>query len=233
MMGISTDTLIKSAATIIYENQGQFSYRFIHLLLNNKLDSDYLTKVAQLLALSTVVYKIPFFEDNICKFRAFNECFQDAITFYNSNKAEVEIIEASECGCVSWMDEVVLPELHYSDNTHQCLQSGAGGDKPDLADNDGNTYEVKRNYFTAGSRSSLHDANFLINCSNHVIELFDRSLPNWEIQIPVRFKQVLSPKYVFPDWLTAEAAWYLSSGTLIPEVLKVLEHEYIDFQWRE
>lgn len=227
---ITKDKIVKNTVDLIRENDGKLSYIYLSDLFNNKLELSYEEKLYILHMMAVIAYKIPYYENGKKLYRLITEAFQDALTFYNSNKAEAEIIFKSEQALVDWASGKVLPELHYSANTHTFFESGTGGDTPDLIDEDGITYEVKRNYFTAGSRSSLHKANYLINCSNHVIELYDRSIPNWEIQIPIRFRNVLSPKVVgVPEWVNEDDKELLISGELIEEIANKAEE--LGFHW--
>ncbi len=227
---ITRDKIVKNTVDFIIKNEGRLSYLYLSDLFGNKLSLSYEEKLYILHMMAVIAYKIPYYENGKKFYRLITEAFQDALTFYNSNKAEAEIIFKSKNALVDWAAGKVLPELHYAENSHDFFESGTGGGIPDLIDEDGVTYEVKRNYFTAGSRSSLHKANYLINCSNHVIELYDRSLPNWEIQIPARFRNVLSPKVVgMPKWVNDEDAKLLISGELIEEIANKAEE--LGFTW--
>lgn len=221
---ITKDKIIKNTTDFLVKNEGRISYIYLSDLFCGKLKLSYIEKLCVLHAMAVIAYKIPYYENNQKLYRLATEAFQDALTFYNSNKAEAEIIFKSKNALVDWGAGKILPELHYSENSHDFFESGTGGGIPDLMDEDGITYEVKRNYFTAGSRSSLHKADYLINCSNHVIELYDRSLPNWEGQIPARFRKVLSPKVVgVPEWVNEEDVKLLTSGELIEEIANKAE----------
>ena len=227
---ITKDEIVKNTVDLIIKNNGRLSYLYLADLFGNKLSLSYEEKLYILHMMAVIAYKIPYYENGKKFYRLITEAFQDALTFYNSNKAESEIIFKSKKALVDWAAGKVLPELHYAENSHDFFESGTGGGIPDLIDEDGITYEVKRNYFTAGSRSSLHKANYLINCSNHVIELYDRSLPNWEIQIPARFRNVLSPKVVgVPEWVNEDDKELLTSGKLIEEIANKAEE--LGFQW--
>jgi hypothetical protein len=227
---ITRDKIVKNTVDFIIKNEGRLSYLYLSDLFGNKLSLSYEEKLYILHMMAVIAYKIPYYENGKKFYRLITEAFQDALTFYNSNKAEAEIIFKSKNALVDWAAGKVLPELHYAENSHDFFESGTGGGIPDLIDEDGVAYEVKRNYFTAGSRSSLHKANYLINCSNHVIELYDRSLPNWEIQIPARFRNVLSPKVVgIPEWVNDEDAKLLISGELIEEIANKAEE--LGFTW--
>ena len=227
---VTKDEIIKNTVDLIIKNNGKLSYLYLADLFGNKLSLSYEEKLYILHMMAVIAYKIPYYENSKKFYRLITEAFQDALTFYNSNKAEAEIIFKSKNALVDWAAGKVLPELHYAENSHDFFESGTGGSIPDLVDEDGVTYEVKRNYFAAGSRSSLHKANYLVNCSNHVIELYDRSLPNWEIQIPARFRHVLSPKVVgVPEWVNEDDKEFLTSGKLIKEIASKAEE--LGFVW--
>lgn len=227
---ITKDEIVKNIVNLIIKNNGRLSYLYLADLFNNKLSLSYEEKLYILHMMAVVAYKIPYYENDKKFYRSITEAFQDALTFYNSNKAEAEIIFKSKNVLVDWAAGKVLPELHYAENSHDFFESGTGGSIPDLIDEDGVTYEVKRNYFTVGSRSSLHKADFLINCSNHIIELYDLSMPNWEIQIPARFRNVLSPKVIgVPEWVNEEDKELLTSGELIEEIANKVEE--LGFVW--
>ena len=227
---ITKEEIIENTVNFIIMHKGRISYKYLFDLFKDKHNLSYIKKLCILYAMSVIAYKIPYYKNNEKLYRSTAEAFQDSLTFYNSNKAEVEIILKSKKALVDWAAGKVLPELKYADESHEFFESGTGGGIPDLIDEDGLTYEVKRNYFTAGSRSSLHKADYLINCSNHVIELYDRNLPNWEVQIPARFRNVLSPKVVgVPEWVSEEDRELLVSGELIEEIVNKLEE--LCFNW--
>lgn len=227
---IAKDKIVENTTKLIIKNDGKISYLYLSDLFNDRLELSYEDKLYVLYMMAVIAYKIPYYVNNKKFYRSATEAFQDALTFYNSNKAESEIIFKSKNAIVNWEAGKVLPELNYAENSHVFFGSGTGGDIPDLVDDNGITYEVKRNYFTAGSRSSLHTADYLINCSNHVIELYDLSLPNWEGQIPVRFRNILSPKVIgVPKWVDTEDKALLISGELIKEIANKVEE--FGFQW--
>ena len=228
---VTKDDILRNTVELILKHDGKISYNYLSDLFCERLPhTPYIRKLCVLYSMSVIAYKIPYYVNGKKLYRTTAEAFNDALTFYNSNKAEAEIITKSKSTLMDLVSGKVLPELEYTDNSHTFFESGTGGGMPDLVDQNGITYEVKRNYFTAGSRSSLHKANYLINCSNHVIELYDRSLPNWEAQIPVRFRNVLSPKVVgVPDWVEAEDRELLSSGVLIDDIVNKLEE--LGFGW--
>lgn len=227
---ITRDEIVKNTVDFIIKNNGKLNYIYLSDLFGNRLELSYMEKLCVLHTMAVIAYKIPYYANNKKFYRLLTEAFQDALTFYNSNKAESEIVFKSKKVLVDWAAGKVLPELSYADNSHDFFESGTGGSTPDLIDEDGLTYEVKRNYFTAGSRSSLHKANYLINCSNHVIELYDLSIPNWELQIPARFRNVLSPKVTgVPEWVNEEDQELLISGELIKEI--ATKAEELGFQW--
>ena len=228
---ITKDDILRNTVELILKHNGKVSYSYLSDLFCNKLPhSPYIRKLCVLYMMSVIAYKIPYYANGKKLYRTTTEAFQDSLTFYNSNKAEAEIIAKSKNALIDLASGKVLPELEYSDNSHVFFESGTGGGIPDLVDKNGITYEVKRNYFTAGSRSSLHRADYLINCSNHVIELYDRSLPNWEIQTPIRYRDVLSPKITgVPEWVEEDDRELLTSGVLIDCIVCKLEE--LGFCW--
>lgn len=227
---IAEDKIVKNTVDLIVKNKGKLGYLYLTDLFGNKLNLSYEEKLYVLHMMAVIAYKIPYYINGKKFYRHTAEAFQDALTFYNSNKAEAEIIFKSQKALIDLATGKVLPELRYAENSHYFFESGTGGGIPDLVDEDGITYEVKRNYFTAGSRSSLHKADYLINCSNHVIELYDLNLPDWETQIPARFRNVLSPKVVgVPEWVNEDDKELLTSGKLIEEIAN--KAEKLDFTW--
>lgn len=227
---VTKEDIVKNTVNFLIKNDRRVGYLYLTDFFSNNIELSYLDKLSVLHAIAVIAYKIPYYVDGQKLHRLVTEAFQDALTFYNSNKAESEIIFKSKQALVDLNTGKVLPELRYAESSHDFLESGTGGSIPDLIDNDEVTYEVKRNYFTAGSRSSLHNAKYLINCSNHVIELYDRSIPNWELQIPARFRNVLSPKVVgVPEWVSVADKELLITGALIEEIAD--EVERLGFNW--
>lgn len=179
----------------------------------------------------TITYNIPWYQQGVKNIRKPDELFKDLLTFYNANKDERSIIQKSLEQPLDALTGFRLPKLRFSDQSHLGLASGTGGPLPDLVTDDGTFYEVKRNYFTAGSRSSLHKGTrYLINCTNQVIEIYDITVPKWEIQIPARFRNVLSTKITDkPTWLAEQDKELLSSGRLAPKITSQVTKE--GFSW--
>jgi hypothetical protein len=164
------DELVQLAMQLILSNNGEFNYFDIGRALAGAGNAPKDNAVL-LLAASTICHNIPYYEKGQRLTRELNECLRDVCTFYNANKAEGEIVANSRVRI--WSDLLtgfILPGLSFGDNTHYVFRSGTGGSVPDLIGTDGYTYEVKRNYRN-GSRSSLHTANYLIDCKNTTIEI--------------------------------------------------------------
>ncbi len=223
--------LISLAVQLIKTNNGEFNYIDIgKALTESNLQND---GIGLLLAISVVCHNIPYYKDNQRLIRNIDECLKDAITFYNSNKAELEIVNNS---CLKeWQDLLsgfILPKLYFGDDSHYVFKSGSGTARPDLKDAEGKTYEVKRN-FRGGSRASLHKADYLIDCLNTTIEIRKISdygsvdLDHYPI---ARFNGFLGEK--LGNTLTnvpIDIAQKLLSGELITEVERVLQEE--GFVW--
>jgi hypothetical protein len=156
-------------------------------------------------------------------------------TFYNSNKAESEIVIRSSEG--DWIDILTgyqLPKLTFGDNTHFTFKSGSGKSQADLCDETGVGYEVKRNY-RGGSRSSLHvnTAKYLIDCKNTTIEvraINKHGTVDLEGYPLGRFNGFLSNKVTEPvTRIEEDLLQLIYTGELISEIEKQLEE--IGFKW--
>lgn len=223
---INIENLISQAKQAILDNNGEYTY----LDMGRYIKGENCTPEEQavnLLALSVICHNIPYYEKNVRKIRELFECLIDTITFYNSNKAETEIVLKSNTDeKVDWLTGYKMPKLTFGDDSHYVFKSGSGGSRPDLQDETGITYEVKRNY-RGGSRASLHTAQYLIDCKNTTIEI--RPIGRYgEVDLehsPLgRFNGYLEPKILRPTALFEEELLeILLKGNLITEVEKLLE----------
>jgi hypothetical protein len=223
--------LISETALLLKSSNGQLDYSDIGEALKGRASSPSIQAV-MFLAMSVICHNIPYYVNNERHVRNLDECFRDAITFYNSNKAELEIVFKSTYGeHIDFLTNFKLPKLTFGDSSHYIFKSGSGTSRPDLVDEFGNTFEVKRNY-RGGSRSSLHKADYLIDCLNTTIEI--RKIANGTVDLdhyPIaRFNGVLSEKISTPitdiDNKIMLALW---SGELIESVEELLAEE--GFKW--
>lgn len=227
-MVITTDGIIQHAKHILKAYNGEFSYYEVgEILAGCGVTAD--EQAGLLLALSVICHNIPFYSNGQRCTRELDECLKDAITFYNANRAELDIVYNSKRK--EWTDLIsgfTLPELSFGDDTHHVFKSGTGNAKPDLKDANGLTYEVKRNYRN-GSRASLHKADYLIDCKNTTIEIRkigENQTVDLEHYPVARFNGFLSEKLTEPtNILDARTMLCLWSGELIPLVEQDLEAE--------
>jgi hypothetical protein len=226
--------LIKRTVYAILNNKGELTYNTIGRALRNEAFTSFEQAII-FIEMSVICHNIPFYVNNERRIRELFECFKDAITFYNSNKAEAEIAERShEKDWVDLLNCYKLPRLTFGDNTHVVFRSGSGRAQADLCDENGIGYEVKRDYRN-GSRSSLHTttAKYLIDCKNTAIEV--RAIDeygNVDLEyLPLgRFNGFLSSKITAPPaCMEEELLELIKSGELIPEIEKRLAEE--GFQW--
>ena len=229
------ENLIESATKAIVKHNGEMSYFDMGTALRGEANLTHFGQAVMFLEMSVICHNIPYYEKNVRKIRELFECFQDAITFYNSNKAEAETVVRS--GEKTWVDLLTgytLPRLAFGDNTHHVFKSGSGKSQADLRDDNGIGFEVKRNYRN-GSRSSLHTATakYLIDCKTTTIEVraIDES-GNVDLEhYPLgRFNGFLSDKLIRPTTnMEEELLQLIYSGELIPEVERRLAEE--GFKW--
>lgn len=231
-MVITTDSIIQYAKTLIKMYNGEIPYNDVgEILCGRGVTGN--EQAGGLLALSVICHNIPYYENGQRLIRELNECLKDAITFYNANKAELEIIFYSkEKEWTDLLSGFTLPKLSFGDDSHHVFKSGTGNSKPDLKDETGLTYEVKRNYRN-GSRASLHKADYLIDCKNTTIEIRkinENQTVDLEHYPIARFNGFLSEKLTEPtNILDARTMLRLWSGELIPLVEQDLEVE--GFVW--
>lgn len=222
--------LISCVVDSIMHHKGELSYSDIGQALRGENITSF-QQAVRFIEMSVICHNIPFYKNNKRMIRELHECFRDAITFYNSNKAESEIVSKSVED--EWIDILTgyqLPKLVFGDNTHYAFKSGSGKSQADLCDKIGVGYEVKRNY-REGSRSSLHTdtAKYLIDCKNTTIEV--RAIDeygNVDLEgYPLgRFNGLLSNKVIAPTtYIEKDLLQLIYSGELIPLVEQDLEAE--------
>ena len=222
--------LISCTVIAVLYNKGELPYNVIGRALRNENFTSF-EQALIFIEMSVICHNIPFYVNNERRIRELFECFKDAITFYNSNKAESET--AARSGEKDWVDILTgykLPKLTFGDNTHIVFRSGSGRAQADLCDEQGIGYEVKRNYRN-GSRSSLHiaTAKYLIDCNNTTIEV--RTIDEYGNVDPEgyplgRFNGFLSSKIITPiTYMEEELLQLIYSGELIPEIEKRLKEE--------
>lgn len=223
---IDKQLLIDNTVKAIKINNGQLVYDDIKKALTGETGAtaEVIATFYQMMAV--ICHNIPYYENSVRKMRGLNECFKDAITFYNANQAESEIVHKSNSD--TFIDSTTgftLPKLTFGDETHSIFKSGSGGKEPDLVDINNIKYEVKRN-FSSGSRSSLHNADYLIDCLNTTIEVRKINTDNTvdTIHPPLaRFNGFLSNKVINPVHnLDEETMQLIKSGELITEIEKQL-----------
>lgn len=222
--------LIARTVAFLKETKGQLSYDEMQDALLGKLPWTMEMYVVYFLAMSVISYNIPKFINKVEILRDLDRCFRDAITFLASNIAEKKIVHASRTGQLSgslFGQQII--NLSFYDDTHEFFTFGRGNQNPDLVDETGITYEVKLNY-EGGSPSSLHKANFLLNCKTGTVEKYpvfcDAAHPTGYANIHYspeeRFRNVLSAKITAPCEEIAQllGGWLdvIYSGELIKEV---------------
>ncbi len=227
--------LVDAVVQAILKHNGELSYFDIGMALRCGADLSPFGQAIMFIEMSVICHNIPYYDKNVRKIREFSECFQDAITFYNSNKAESEVVTRS--GEKVWVDLLTgytLPKLMFGDNTHYMFKSGSGKSQADLCDGYGVGFEVKRNYRN-GSRSSLHTATakYLVDCKTTTIEvrpIDERGNVDLEHYPLGRFNGFLSDKLVKPvTCIEEDLLNVIYSGELIPEVEKRLAE--VGFKW--
>lgn len=227
-MVITTDGVIQHAKNLIKEYKGEFSYFDVgEILCGRGVTGN--EQAGGLLALSVICHNIPYYENGQRILRNLDECLRDTITFYNANKAELEIVyNSNEKEWTDLLSGFTLPKLTFGDDSHYVFKSGSGNSRPDLKDENGLTYEVKRNYRN-GSRASLHKADYLIDCKNTTIEIRkidENQTVDLEHYPIARFNGFLSEKLTEPaNILDPRTMLRLWSGELIPLVEQDLEAE--------
>ena len=227
--------LISCVVDAIISHNGEMSYFDIGKALRGEADLTPFRQAVMFIEMSVICHNIPYYVNNERKIRELFEAFRDAITFYNANKDESEIVlKSSEKALTDALSGYTLPRLALGDGTHRVFRSGSGTNKADLRDANDVGYEVKRNY-RSGSRSSLHlaTAKYLIDCKNTTIEV--RAIDahgNVDLEsYPLgRFNSFLSSKITTPTtYMEDELLQLIYSGELIPEIEKRLAEE--GFKW--
>ena len=229
------EDLITAVVKDILEHCGERTYFDIGKALRGEACLTAYGQALIFIEISVICHNIPFYVNNERRIRELFECFKDAITFYNANKDEYEIVlKSGEKKLEDLLSGYTLPRLWLGDDTHRVFRSGSGKSQADLCDANGVGYEVKRDYRN-GSRSSLHTATakYLIDCKNTTIEVRDiRADGSVDLEsYPLgRFNGVLSNKIVKPTTcMEDDLLQLIYSGELIPEIENRLAKE--GFKW--
>lgn len=219
--------LIKTVAENYKKHNGLLAYADIKTVLEGNSNMTPFDEAAFCIEASVITHQIPLWENRQQKERLPKTCFSSVITFTNSYKDEGELIEKSSAGFGTNIlyTGFELPKLTYGEDSHDFLHPGSGTSVPDFVGADGKTYEAKYE-FTKGSPSGLHNADYLINCTNPGIAVY--SIPEYAdvdvSQSPLaRYTGVLTrrlDKYKLTcgdDFLAL-----IESGELIYEIEKLL-----------
>lgn len=233
------ESLIQRTVNAILNNQGKLKYIDIHAAMQGTTSLTEDVLAIFYLEMSVISHNIPIWENNCAIQVPINHCFRRSITFYNSYKDETEIVERSQSGFgqnLLW-NEFYLPKLAFLEpESHAIFTHGSGKPLPDLVDENGLRYEVKYCYFRPredgkkASPSSLHTANYLIDCTNPGIAVYSVLNNTADNNALSRYSGILSSRVREPLACPNEAIMGLIySGELIPEIEKRL-HE-AGFVW--
>ena len=165
--------LVKTVVENYKKHGGLLAYADIRKVLEGDSNMTSFDEAAFCIEASVITHQIPLWENGLPKERLPKTCFNSVITFTNSYKDEGELIEVSMSGFGTNIAYTgfELPKLVYGEDTHDFLHPGSGTSIPDFVGADGKTYEAKYE-FSKGSPSSLHNANYLINCTNPGIAVY-------------------------------------------------------------
>ena len=231
--------LIQRTVQAILNNKGCLKYTDIHRAMQGTTSWNEGDLTIFYLEMSVISHNIPIWESGVAKQVPINSCFSRAITFYNSYKDETEIVDKSQSGFGEniLQNDFYLPKLTFLDpDSHMIFTHGSGKPMPDLKDENGLTYEVKYSYFKPRedgkktSPSSLHDANYLIDCTNPGIAVYSVTNNKADCSALARYSGILSNRAREPLACVSKFTMDLiHSGELIPEVEKRLQEE--GFVW--
>lgn len=219
----------------ILGNAGQLQYPVIKNVLMGTAKYTKNDYIIFYLEMSAICRHIPRWENNTPVARPYNECFRDAITFYNAYQDETEIAEKSQNGFGQNLceNDFVLPQLTFCEsNSHSIFTHGAGSGLPDLRDSDGLTYEVKYDYFNSGSPSSLHNADYLINCIKHDIFVHEVKNNRAKSNYIAEYANILSGRIrTFKPQGSLDTMQLIHSGELIAEIDAQLAKAGFAWNW--
>jgi hypothetical protein len=224
---VTKQQLISTVVNNIKKHKGVLAYADIVKVLEGNSGLSPFEEAAFCIEASVICHNIPLWENNQPVERIPKLCFIGVITFTNSYKDEKELIEKSSegFGTNTTYTNFKMPRLVYGEDTHEYLHPGSGSSIPDFVGSDGKTYEAKYDY-QKGSPSSLHNADFLINCVNPGIAIYPiPKYGNVNIhQFPLaRYTSVLSRRLDKTKLTCGEDFLELiNSGELIYEIEKLL-----------
>ncbi len=231
--------LIQRTVAAILNNRGRLKYSDIHAAMQGTTTWNAGELTIFYLEMSVISHNIPIWENGAAIQVPINNCFSRAITFYNSYKDETELVDKSQSGFGQniLQNGFYLPKLTFLDpDSHLIFTHGSGKALPDLKDEDGLTYEVKYSYFKPRedgkktSPSSLHNADYLIDCTNPGIAVYSVTNNIADCTALARYSSILSNRAREPLACISKFTMDLVySGELIPEIEKRLAEE--SFQW--
>lgn len=231
--------LVQRTVNEILKNYGRLKYTDIQDAMQGTVSLDEGDLTIFYLEMSVISHNIPIWENGTAIQVPLNSCFSRAITFYNSYKDETEIVNKSQSGFGEnkLLNGFYLPKLTFLDpESHAVFTHGSGKPLPDLKDEDGLTYEVKYDYFrprTNGKKSSpssLHNADYLINCTNPGIAVHSVTNNVADSSTLARYSSILSNRAGKPlACISSFTMDLIYSGELIPEIEKRLEEK--GFKW--
>ena len=86
------EDLIYNVVERIKQHNGEMTYFDIGIALRGDANLSPWGQVLMFIEMSVICHNIPFYVNNKRCIRELNESFKDAITFYNANKDEYEIV---------------------------------------------------------------------------------------------------------------------------------------------
>lgn len=231
--------LIQHTVNVILNNKGRLKYTDIHAAIQGTTSWSEGELIIFYLEMSVISHNIPIWENGVATQVPLSHCFKRAITFYNSYKDETEIVNRSQRGFGQNLlyNGFCLPKLTFIEpESHAIFTHGSGKPLPDLKDEDDLTYEVKYNYFRPRednkktSPSSLHNANYLIDCTNPGIAVHSVVNNKADNNTLARYSGILSDRAHEPLASVSKFTMDLIyRGELIPEIEKRLQE--VGFLW--
>ena len=227
------DILVDIVVKYFLNNKDKISYDTLHELFSGITHTDELTTAAELIVGTAIVHNIPVKNKQMgtMELRSYTDCYGGLITFWKANQQEKFIIALTHNETLVDLASCrILPVLEFLNTNHDFLEAGMGEGIPDLVDLEtGITYEVKSNYRTRDSVSSLHDANRLLDCDGTHLVCYSvfNNIPDFRAAM-LRFPNKL-PEFKYSHAVNDNLLSIIKSGELIPEVEKRLAD--LGFNW--
>ncbi len=234
--------LVKNTIDLLQKMEGRISYKSKEAVRYGNHSLDEMSLAVFCLANTVIGHNIPVYPNGVRSLRDYPLCWRASDVFGLTNIDERFFIETSKSSSgfeqFQKFGEIKIGRLAFRDNSHEFFESGSGGSLCDFIDLDHNyLIEAKYNYFSGGSPSSLHDAEYLLDYGDYDAYLYKTVKIGNKVIVPVNskpiayFEHIMKPRRHLNSipGLSEDLMQLIRSGELIPLIENGLAEK--SFKW--